>query len=160
MEDAHMSQLATDPFASLRTRPRYTSGECEGCGKTFSFTPRPVRKIYCSHDCRNHGQYIDQPEDGERRVDGRGYAWVGVNGHFVPEHRHVMEQKIGRSLIKGENVHHVNGIRNDNRPENLELWLRAQPHGQRVEDKIAWAKELLSLYVPHDELQSWITELG
>jgi hypothetical protein len=64
------------------------------------------------------------------------------------EHRMVMEQMIGRPLLPEENVHHVNGVRTDNRPENLELWTKSQPSGQRVVDKVEWAVELLKLYAP------------
>jgi hypothetical protein len=62
------------------------------------------------------------------------------------EHRIVMEQALGRELYPDENVHHLNGVRNDNRLENLELWTTSQPSGQRVEDKIAWAMGLLRRY--------------
>ncbi|MGO9925351.1 MAG: HNH endonuclease [Mycobacterium sp.] len=45
-----------------------------------------------------------------------------------------------------ESVHHRNGVRDDNRPENLELWTRPQPTDIRVSDAIAWAHEILALY--------------
>lgn len=67
---------------------------------------------------------------------------------FILEHRLVMSNHIGRPLVKGENVHHINGNRHDNRIENLELWSSVQPFGQRVEDKINYALEILSLYAP------------
>lgn len=64
------------------------------------------------------------------------------------EHRLVMEEHLGRKLTRNENVHHINGVRDDNRLENLELWNTSQPSGQRPENKVDWAIEILELYRP------------
>ena len=73
---------------------------------------------------------------------------VYVAGKPKLEHRHVLELRLGRKLLPNENVHHVNGLRDDNRLENLELWVKSQCKGQRVADKLAWAKEILRIYGP------------
>lgn len=73
-------------------------------------------------------------------IDSRTGAYIGM------EHRLIIEDVLGRPLTDEENIHHKNGIRDDNRMKNLELWSKSQPTGQRVEDKIQWAKEFLALY--------------
>lgn len=70
----------------------------------------------------------------DRYVTKTGYVMVKVDGKTIPEHRVVMEQKLGRPLRRGESVHHINGHRDDNRPENLELWLAHPRYGVRARD--------------------------
>jgi hypothetical protein len=74
-----------------------------------------------------------------------GSPWVNPGGYVIRT-RTDLEEHLGRPLVKSENVHHKNGIRDDNRLENLELWSSHQPKGQRVTDKVRWALELIEQY--------------
>lgn len=88
--------------------------------------------------------YVFQPKNNKTDP----YIRIFIDGKSKLEHRHVMEQYLRRDLLPHENVHHINGDRKDNHIENLELWSTSQPPGQRIEDKINWAIELLSIYQP------------
>lgn len=87
-----------------------------------------------------------KPGQGVWKVTADGYVRRNRNGVPELQHRVVMEQHIGRALEPHETAHHKNGDRADNRIENLELWSSAQPAGQRVADKLAYAREIIALY--------------
>lgn len=116
---------------SARQAASANPGLC-ACGK-----PKTRISIRCA-DCAKR-----QPT-WRRNADG--YMRKQVKGKHIFQHREVMEQHLGRPLLPHETVHHKNGHRDDNRIENLELWSSAQPYGQRVEDKLAWAKWFLAQY--------------
>lgn len=109
------------------------------------------RKMCFMHYTRmyRHGS-LDADHRPERKVwrtKKDGYVVLTLtDGRRIGEHRYVIEQQLGRKLTSEETVHHINGIRDDNRLENLELWSSAQPSGQRVEDKVEFAVEILRKY--------------
>lgn len=137
----------------LGTRIQDTVCFFPGCNK------KPLAKNFCTgHYHQVKDGNAPRPLAPRSKSKGKknphgGYTMIQVPGHpnstkrgRILEHRYIMSEHLGRPLLSHENVHHKNGIRNDNRIENLELWTTSQPPGQRVEDKIEWAIWFLKEY--------------
>lgn len=95
---------------------------------------------------RKSGSYVSA--EGYRLICAPESPYTTRRDGYIQEHRLVMSEHLGRVLLPTEEVHHKNGNKLDNQLQNLELWSSKQPKGQRVEDKVEWAKEILALYEP------------
>lgn len=141
-------------FGTRRDRVRVSPSDCERCGVRFLAAYRKPATRFCSKSCgiRQHHElnpHKHRGAGGGRWTGGKirdrnGYVMLWMPDHpslagttrkYVREHRVLMERKLGRLLLQGETVHHKNGIRDDNRPSNLELWAGAQPAGQRKHER-------------------------
>ena len=112
--------LRRDPNATLRGTP-----ECQA--RAVAGQARIEHRREASPKWRG-GRFFDQ--DGYVRIlPPPGYLGRKIHGgRYVHEHRYVMEQTLGRLLTRSEVVHHINHVRNDNRPENLRLFASLSEH--------------------------------
>lgn len=141
---------------------------CKTCNKEFEPSSRHLSCPMCRHEMRKKKcpscnemiqnvskmclKCFNSMEKQYKIVrHAKGYDMVKVKGHIKNHgykfiHTIAMEEHIGRELLIHENVHHINGVRDDNRIENLELWTKPQPSGIRASDALEWAKEIIKLY--------------
>lgn len=144
---------------SYRNGPKKSdfNKSCEKCGNLGVWCKNRCRPCYTAKRQRkflsDEVPVQSKAKDGQGTINPDGYRVITKKNHpnankwgRMLEHTYVMSEHLKRSLHKHENVHHKNGIRNDNRIENLELWTKSHPVGSRVEDKIKWAKEFLGQY--------------
>lgn len=130
-----------------------TIEDCDNPKKGKGLCSKHLQRVQRYNDPNFVNKRVKKPRTIINKKDR--YFAVDANGHpnankagKILEHRLVMSLHIGRPLTKDETVHHINGDRQDNRIENLELWSGRQPAGQRVEDKVKWALEILAQYAP------------
>jgi hypothetical protein len=146
-------QIRNRPPTSFTPRKKWVKLICFTCGKEFWREPSRaycVGKKYCSDDC-NKSRWI-----GGKRLDGDGYMLIRDYGHhpnapkngYLFEHRLVMEKYLGRYLGKDETVHHINGVRDDNRIENLELKVGSHGRGITVQDMITTLRNMGYTVIP------------
>src|SRR3982750_294353 len=111
----------------VKTCNEFKLCECGTCSDLIPIRDKRgiVRKYKFGH--QNRGKLNGQYKGGRKKVE-RGYIWVlnrnhpnSLKGGYIQEHRLIMSQYLGRPLTKDEDVHHINGIKDDNRIENLQL---------------------------------------
>ncbi len=146
-----------NPTNKINTRS-YWLIKCD-CGAEKIMTAARIRRSKSCGCYKKEGSYAPKGINHSQWKGGfhynGGYKFILNKKHpnakksgYIAEHIFVMSEFLQRPLLKTEVVHHKNGIKDDNRIENLELWSHSHPSGQRIEDKIKWCLEFIKLYSP------------
>jgi endogenous inhibitor of DNA gyrase (YacG/DUF329 family) len=132
--------------------------DCDECGAPYTRS-RSSAGRFCAKAC----EIAHRTTTARGWIDADGYRRLsrGAIASSVLEHRVLAEALLGRPLLGHEDVHHVNGVRDDNRTDacvldergrlrsgSLEVWSKSHPAGQEIGPKVDWAVELLRLYAP------------
>ncbi len=163
---ASTSRYCSVDCKKAATQSRKVTRDCEFCGVSYTRSLSQAGR-FCSQTC--HIAYRTGNGKGYLNEDGYRVISQGGGKSAKGEHRLMIEQILGRPLLPTETVHHVNGVRHDNRTAgplimdergrlrsgNLELWSHSHPRGQEVGPKLDHARGLLALYGTPEERQQF-----
>lgn len=150
--------MQMEEFVPNVPRQLVNSGNCKnGCD-----APQHCRQMckrcygnerYYAVERQRRGAVSNRRMIGDVKYNHDGYVMEYVGKDYpnstkgwILQHRKVMQEILNRPLFSGENVHHKNAVKTDNRPENLELWNTSQPKGARVSDLLEYAEWILKTY--------------
>lgn len=137
-------------FEAYTKKPKKNAGICVKCGKPWN--RGYIGRRFCSRKCMSR-------YGGGRYIDSKGYVRVIVAGKDYKEHRIVMQQHLGRPLLRSEEIHHKNGLKHDNRLCNLEL-LTKEEHGKITASNLRTIWRKFHLYIKlHPEFIDILNEM-